>query len=75
MFSWYNYQNCILVDEMGLGKIIQSIIFLNEVMLYGIKGFFFVVVFLFILGNWEREFEIWISINVIVYYGRQVFIL
>lgn len=75
MFSWHNHQNCILADEMGLGKTIQSITFLNEVMLYGIKGPFLVVVPLSTLGNWEREFETWTSINAIVYHGRQVFIL
>lgn len=70
MFSWHNHQNCILADEMGLGKTIQSITFLNEVMLYGIKGPFLVVVPLSTLGNWEREFETWTSINAIVYHGR-----
>jgi SNF2 family DNA or RNA helicase len=55
---------------MGLGKTIQSITFLNEVMLYGIKGPFLVVVPLSTLGNWEREFDTWTDINAIVYHGR-----
>lgn len=57
---------------MGLGKTIQSITFLKEIFEYGIKGPFLVVVPLSTLGNWQREFETWTFLNVIVYHGRLV---
>lgn len=62
-------QNCILADEMGLGKTIQSITFLQQVFEYGIRGPFLIVVPLSTVGNWQREFEAWTDINVIVYHG------
>lgn len=68
-FSYYNRQNCILADEMGLGKTIQSITFLHEVYEYGIRGPFLIIVPLSTVGNWQREFEAWTDINVIVYHG------
>jgi len=62
-------QNCILADEMGLGKTIQSITFLDHIFNYGIRGPFLVIVPLSTLGNWQREFEAWTDLNVIVYHG------
>lgn len=62
-------QNCILADEMGLGKTIQSITFLDHIYKYGIHGPFLVIVPLSTLGNWQREFEAWTDLNVIVYHG------
>jgi len=55
---------------MGLGKTIQSIAFLYEILMYGIRGPFLVVVPLSTLGNWQREFETWTDMNSIVYHGR-----
>ncbi|XP_074646816.1 chromodomain-helicase-DNA-binding protein 8-like isoform X2 [Tubulanus polymorphus] len=71
-FCWYNRQNCILADEMGLGKTIQSITFLKTVFDYGIKGPYLVIVPLSTLGNWQREFEQWTDMNVIVYHGSAI---
>ncbi|GFN77130.1 chromodomain-helicase-DNA-binding protein 7, partial [Plakobranchus ocellatus] len=68
-FCYYNGQNCILADEMGLGKTIQSITFLNEIYTYGIKGPFLIIVPLSTVGNWQREFETWTDMNVVVYHG------
>jgi len=62
-------QNCILADEMGLGKTIQSITFLHQVSEYGIRGPFLIIVPLSTVGNWQREFEAWTDLNVIVYHG------
>jgi len=62
-------QNCILADEMGLGKTIQSITFLDHIYKYGIRGPFLIIVPLSTLGNWQREFEGWTDLNVIVYHG------
>jgi chromodomain-helicase-DNA-binding protein 7 len=54
---------------MGLGKTIQSITFLDHVFRYGVRGPFLVIVPLSTLGNWQREFEAWTDLNVIVYHG------
>ena len=62
-------QNCILADEMGLGKTIQSITFLEHIYKCGIRGPFLIIVPLSTLGNWQREFEGWTDLNVIVYHG------
>lgn len=69
-FCWYNERNCILADEMGLGKTVQSIAFLLEVMRFGVRGPYLIIVPLSTLGNWQREFENWTDMNVIVYHGR-----
>ena len=62
-------QSCILADEMGLGKTIQSISFVEQVYRYGIRGPFLIIVPLSTIGNWQREFEGWTDLNVIVYHG------
>lgn len=38
----------------------------------GIRGPFLIVVPLSTLGNWEREFEQWTDMNVIVYHGSAI---
>ena len=68
-FSWYNGRNCILADEMGLGKTIQSLTFIESVHRTGIRGPFLVIAPLSTIPNWQREFETWTSLNVIVYHG------
>ncbi|KAG8231203.1 hypothetical protein J437_LFUL010900 [Ladona fulva] len=69
LFSWFNGRNCILADEMGLGKTIQSIAFIHAVYQWGIKRPFLVVAPLSTIPNWQREFEAWTDMNVIVYHG------
>ncbi|GAB0094499.1 chromodomain-helicase-DNA-binding protein 7 isoform X1 [Sergentomyia squamirostris] len=68
-FSWYNTHNCILADEMGLGKTIQSLTFIHSVYEYGVRGPFLVIAPLSTIPNWQREFEAWTDLNVIVYHG------
>ncbi|XP_065313155.1 uncharacterized protein LOC135922655 isoform X2 [Gordionus sp. m RMFG-2023] len=68
-FCWYNRQNCILADEMGLGKTVQSITFLLEMYKAGIKGPYLILAPLSTIANWQREFEMWADLNVIVYHG------
>ncbi|ALC38544.1 kis [Drosophila busckii] len=68
-FSWYNSHNCILADEMGLGKTIQSLTFVHSVYEYGIRGPFLVIAPLSTIPNWQREFEGWTDMNVVVYHG------
>lgn len=68
-YSWFKGNNCILADEMGLGKTIQSLTFVNSVYEYGIRGPFLVIAPLSTIPNWQREFEGWTDLNVIVYHG------
>lgn len=72
LFSWYNGNNCLLADEMGLGKTIQSLAFLDGIFKYGIRGPFLVIAPLSTIPNWQREFELWSDMNVIVYHGSQI---
>ncbi|CAG5021763.1 unnamed protein product [Parnassius apollo] len=71
LFSWHNNRNCILADEMGLGKTIQSLTFVNSAWEYGIRGPFLIIAPLSTIPNWQREFEAWTDMNVIVYHGSQ----
>ncbi|KAJ0181794.1 hypothetical protein K1T71_002516 [Dendrolimus kikuchii] len=71
LFSWHNNRNCILADEMGLGKTIQSLTFVNSVWEYGVRGPFLIIAPLSTIPNWQREFEAWTEMNVIVYHGSQ----
>lgn len=54
---------------MGLGKTIQSIAFINAVYECGIRGPFLVIAPLSTIPNWQREFEAWTELNVVVYHG------
>ena len=54
---------------MGLGKTIQSLTFIEEVVRYGIRGPFLIIVPLSTIANWQREFEAWTDLNVVVYHG------
>lgn len=65
----YVRRNCILADEMGLGKTIQSLTFIHAVHEYGVRGPFLVIAPLSTIPNWQREFEGWTDLNVIVYHG------
>lgn len=71
LFSWHNNRNCILADEMGLGKTIQSLTYVNSIWEYGIRGPFLIIAPLSTIPNWQREFEGWTDMNVIVYHGSQ----
>jgi chromodomain-helicase-DNA-binding protein 7 len=70
-FSWFNHRNCLLADEMGLGKTIQSLAWIQSIYSYGIRGPFLVIAPLSTIPNWQREFELWTDLNVIVYHGSQ----
>lgn len=71
LYCWTNRQSCIIADEMGLGKTVQSVAFLE--LLYNrfsVRGPFLVVAPLSTVPHWEREFEAWTDLNVIVYHGN-----
>ncbi|KAK8737028.1 hypothetical protein OTU49_004766 [Cherax quadricarinatus] len=70
-FSYYNSRNCILADEMGLGKTIQSLTFVDACYKYGIRGPYLIIAPLSTIPNWQREFESWTDLNIIVYHGSQ----
>ena len=70
-FSWFNKRNCLLADEMGLGKTIQSLAWIHSIWEYGIRGPFLVIAPLSTIPNWQREFELWTDMNVIIYHGSQ----
>ncbi|KXS22506.1 hypothetical protein M427DRAFT_130174 [Gonapodya prolifera JEL478] len=72
LHCWVNRQSSILADEMGLGKTIQSIGFLHQLYTrFGVKGPFLVIAPLSTLPNWEREFNTWTDLNVVVFRGRE----
>ena len=56
---------------MGLGKTIQSIAFLsNLINTYSVWGPFLLVVPLSTIAAWQREFSLWApEINLVVYLG------
>ncbi|KAF8566962.1 hypothetical protein P879_08921, partial [Paragonimus westermani] len=68
-FCWFHHRNCILADEMGLGKTVQSVAFLLEIEKTGVRGPFLIIVPLSTVANWQREFENWSDLNVVVYHG------
>ena len=70
-FSYHNNHNCILADEMGLGKTIQSLSFVDAVYKTGIRGPFLIIAPLSTIPNWQREFEGWTDLNIVVYHGSQ----
>ena len=54
---------------MGLGKTVQSIAFLQQVGGVGVRGPYLIIAPLSTIANWQREFETWVDMNVIVYHG------
>jgi SNF2 family DNA or RNA helicase len=68
--NWHLGHGCILADEMGLGKTVQAATFLEHVYSReGVPGPFLVVAPLSTIANWQREFENWTDMNVVVYLG------
>lgn len=58
---------------MGLGKTIQSIAFVQQMVNYGIPYPYLIIVPLSTIGNWQREFETWTDLNVVTYHGTYVY--
>ena len=57
---------------MGLGKTIQAIAFIAELLFtYKISRPFLITVPLSTINNWKREFELWLpEVSVILYQGK-----
>jgi len=66
-FNWANRRNSILADEMGLGKTCQTVAFCKAVA----QGPVLVVAPLATIPHWQREFEAWTDMNVVVYHGSE----
>eukprot|EP01080_Neovahlkampfia_damariscottae_P012863 gene12863-7286_t len=59
-------------DEKGLGKTIQIVCWINElVKKYNNDGVFLVIAPLATLPNWKLEFERWTNLNTILYTGNK----
>ena len=70
VYCWLNRQSCIIADEMGLGKTVQSVAFLELLYLrFHMRGPFLIVAPLSTIPHWQREFENWTDLNVILYHG------
>ena len=51
--------SCILGDEMGVGKTVQTISFLFRMREIGIKGPFLIAVPFAVISTWDAEFKKW----------------
>ena len=72
MFCWYNNRNCILADEMGLGKTVQAVAFMQRLFCtMNLPGPFLVIAPLATLMHWQREFNTWTDMNVLIYMGSK----
>lgn len=70
VFNWYNDRNSILADEMGLGKTVQTVSFVNHLVVKEqLLGPYLVVAPLSTLAHWQREFMAWTELGVVVYHG------
>lgn len=62
-------RNTMLADEMGLGKTVQSVALLYHLShSLRIHGPFMVVVPLSTIGHWQKEFQTWTNMNVVMYH-------
>ena len=69
-FCYYHSRNSILADEMGLGKTIQIVSVLNHLFTKeNCHGPFLILAPLITIPHWQREFEGWTDMNVVVYHG------
>ena len=65
-------RSSILADEMGLGKTVQTVSLVRMAKeRYGAQGPALVVAPLSTLAHWQREFEHWSALDVMVYHGSQ----
>eukprot|EP01125_Pyxidicula_operculata_P016654 TRINITY_DN576_c0_g2_i1.p1 TRINITY_DN576_c0_g2~~TRINITY_DN576_c0_g2_i1.p1 ORF type:complete len:2102 (+),score=699.65 TRINITY_DN576_c0_g2_i1:116-6421(+) len=72
VYCWYHRINSILADEMGLGKTVQSVSIIDYLhRIQKIRGPFLIIVPLSTMLNWQREFERWTDLNVVVYHGTK----
>ena len=71
-FNYLQKRSSILADEMGLGKTVQTVSLVRMAKeRYGAQGPALVVAPLSTLAHWQREFEHWSALDVMVYHGSQ----
>lgn len=64
--------NCLLADDLGLGKSLQTIAMLAQLAQNGIHGPHILIVPSTLIYNWEQEFKKWAPFfNVMIYYGSK----
>ena len=72
VYCWMHKQSCIIADEMGLGKTVQSVSFLDLIYnRFNVRGPFLVIAPLSTIPHWQREFEAWTDLRVLVYHGTE----
>ena len=72
VYCWMHKQSCIIADEMGLGKTVQSVSFLDLIYnRFNVRGPFLVIAPLSTLPHWQREFEAWTNLRVLLYHGTE----
>jgi len=72
VYCWMYKQSCIIADEMGLGKTVQSVSFLDLIYnRFNVRGPFLVIAPLSTLPHWQREFESWTDLRVLLYHGTE----
>ncbi|KAF4669597.1 choline dehydrogenase 7 [Perkinsus chesapeaki] len=60
LHNWSQYRGCILADEMGMGKTVQTAVFLSAVMgTVGGTGPSLIIAPLSTLQHWQRELQKW----------------
>jgi len=69
-FNWHQGRNSILADEMGLGKTVQTVSLFHYLLTYQkLRGPYLIVAPLSTIPHWQREFEAWTDLNVVVFHG------
>ena len=68
-YCWYNRRSSMLADEMGLGKTAQTVVTIQHLVDVGFRGPFLIVAPLSTLPHWQREFEGWTDLNVVLNHG------
>ena len=72
VYCWMHKQSSIIADEMGLGKTVQTVSFLDLIYnRFNVRGPFIVVAPLSTLPHWQREFEAWTNLRVLLYHGTE----
>lgn len=72
VYCWMHKQSSIIADEMGLGKTVQTVSFLDLIYnRFHVRGPFIVIAPLSTIPHWQREFEAWTNLRVLVYHGTE----
>eukprot|EP01038_Epipyxis_sp_PR26KG_P006276 gene6276-8643_t len=75
LWNWWNKKSCILADEKGLGKTIQTICFLHQLrymITTKLNGPFLIICPVSLIDHWQNEIATWApEMNCVVLYGNQ----